>query len=158
MVFGLVWLPDPVVKSSVAEEPRVAPVCVSEEDSLDLAVFSHINSQGFPRSLRIRKSSEFTVLFKHPEQRLSCQGVRVLGRRNSLGISRLGLAIAKKHLSRAVDRNNIKRVVRESFRCHQHLFPGWDIVVVSRPDLSAKVSALRPALNILWQRLAACSD
>lgn len=33
-----------------------------------------------------------------------------------LGASRLGLAIAKKQLRRAVDRNRIKRLVREYFR------------------------------------------
>ena len=35
---------------------------------------------------------------------------------NDLGISRIGLAIPKKNAKRAVDRNRIKRLIREIFR------------------------------------------
>jgi ribonuclease P protein component len=35
---------------------------------------------------------------------------------NQLEVSRLGLAIPKKNAKRAVDRNRIKRIIRETFR------------------------------------------
>jgi ribonuclease P protein component len=35
---------------------------------------------------------------------------------NDLGVSRIGLAIPKKNAKRAVDRNRIKRLIREVFR------------------------------------------
>jgi len=35
---------------------------------------------------------------------------------NDLGVSRIGLAIPKKNAKRAIDRNRIKRLIREIFR------------------------------------------
>lgn len=45
---------------------------------------------------------------------------------------RLGLAISKKHAKRAVDRNRLKRIVRESFRQHQATLPAMDFVVMAK--------------------------
>lgn len=45
---------------------------------------------------------------------------------------RLGLAIAKKRLPRAVDRNRVKRVIRESFRRRQTELGATDVVVLAR--------------------------
>ena len=46
---------------------------------------------------------------------------------NDLGMTRLGLIVAKKVLRRAVDRNRAKRVIRESFR--RQSLPALDVVV-----------------------------
>ncbi len=43
--------------------------------------------------------------------------------------ARLGVVVAKKLLKRAVDRNRVKRVVREQFRLHRGNLPGVDMVV-----------------------------
>jgi len=68
--------------------------------------------------------------------------------------ARLGLAVAKKHVRRAVDRNRIKRVVRESFRRQQHRLKGLDLVVLVKPGIQ-KVDnrTLFAALQTHWQRL-----
>jgi ribonuclease P protein component len=42
--------------------------------------------------------------------------------------ARLGLVIAKKFLRRAVDRNQVKRIVREQFRCVRRDLPAFDVV------------------------------
>jgi ribonuclease P protein component len=47
--------------------------------------------------------------------------------------SRLGLAISKKQIRRAVDRNRLKRHIRESFRHHRKRLTGLDLVVMARP-------------------------
>ncbi len=47
-------------------------------------------------------------------------------------IARLGLAIAKKQLRRSVDRNRIKRIVREHFRLKVSNECGLDFVVMAR--------------------------
>jgi ribonuclease P protein component len=47
---------------------------------------------------------------------------------NPLDVARIGLAIPKKHAKRAVDRNRIKRIIRESFRKNTS-FSSQDLVV-----------------------------
>lgn len=49
--------------------------------------------------------------------------------------NRLGLAIAKKRVKLAVQRNRIKRLVRESFRLNQHNLPSIDMVVMVKSGI-----------------------
>ena len=43
--------------------------------------------------------------------------------------------VSKKNARRAVDRNRIKRIIREQFRLHQFILPAVDLVVLARPGL-----------------------
>lgn len=45
---------------------------------------------------------------------------------------RLGFAIAKKQINKAVDRNRLRRIFRESFRQHKTLLPSQDFVIMVR--------------------------
>ncbi len=63
-------------------------------------------------------------------------GFTVLALGNGGSRARLGLAVARKHLRRAVDRNRVKRRVRESFRRHQRALGGLDVVVMTRASLA----------------------
>jgi ribonuclease P protein component len=56
----------------------------------------------------------------------------VLCRENGGRPARLGLAIARKHCKRAVQRNRIKRIVRESFRHQKAQLEGYDFVVLNQ--------------------------
>ena len=68
--------------------------------------------------------------------------------------ARLGLAVAKKHVRRAVDRNRIKRLLRESFRHHQQQLKGLDLVVLVKPGIhKADNAALLQSLEKHWKRL-----
>jgi ribonuclease P protein component len=79
----------------------------------------------------------------------------VLASPNDLGIPRLGLAISKKYARRAVDRNRLKRLVRESFRHHACQLAGMDLVVLNRKsDLTDHNSHYFDSLARHWQRLA----
>jgi ribonuclease P protein component len=62
----------------------------------------------------------------------------VLVSRRDGGPARLGLAISKKQVRRAVDRNRLKRLAREVFRHHRAELAGNDLVVMAR---SAAVAA-----------------
>lgn len=53
---------------------------------------------------------------------------------NQKNHARIGLVVAKKNIKLAVQRNRIKRILRESFRLNQHL-PAMDIVVLTRPKI-----------------------
>lgn len=68
--------------------------------------------------------------------------------------ARLGLVIAKKHVRFAVQRNRIKRQLRESFRHQQEPLMGLDIVALARAGLGKLDNAqLRNMLEAQWQRL-----
>jgi len=62
-------------------------------------------------------------------QRARTDYVMVMARPNQAGHPRLGMIIAKKLLARAVDRNRVKRCVRESFRQSLSDLPACDFVV-----------------------------
>lgn len=73
---------------------------------------------------------------------------------SSSSSARLGLAIARKQLKRAVDRNRIKRLVREYFRQSVAQNHALDYVVMTRSaarNQSNKV--LRDSLAKHFQRL-----
>ena len=53
----------------------------------------------------------------------------VMARPNQVGFPRLGMIVAKRVLTRAVDRNRVKRCVRESFRLALPELPACDYVV-----------------------------
>lgn len=65
------------------------------------------------------------------------------------------MAIAKKRAKRAVDRNRLKRVVREHFRQGQASPESIDLVVMNR-DLATQASnqELRQSLDGLWIKLS----
>ena len=48
---------------------------------------------------------------------------------NGLAYPRLGLVVPKKILSRAVDRNRIRRILREAFRLSQTSLAGLDVII-----------------------------
>ncbi len=78
----------------------------------------------------------------------------VIGRLNEIGNVRLGFALSRKNVRSAVQRNRIKRVVRESVRKHAAELAGLDLVVVGRRGVAdLENAALRRALERHWRRL-----
>ena len=56
----------------------------------------------------------------------------VIFNENGLGFNRLGITVTKK-IGNAVNRNRVRRLVREFFRLHQNSFPqGYDIVILAK--------------------------
>jgi ribonuclease P protein component len=86
----------------------------------------------FPASARIRRRPEFLQIYEHGVK-IRARLMTVVVLRNDRGWSRLGIAATKK-LGGAVVRNRAKRLVRELYR-HGDVPPGFDIVVIPRPDL-----------------------
>lgn len=106
----------------------------------------------FPRELRLLKPGDFSAVFAHPI-RIGNRAFTILARANQLSTPRLGLAVAKKQVKRAVDRNLIKRKVRESFRLHQHKLPEFDFVVMVRRDIAhMDRKEIDSAVNHVWRK------
>jgi ribonuclease P protein component len=104
----------------------------------------------FPRTARLTESAQFKRIFAQP-QRIGGHGLVVLVRPNGEDRARLGLAIAKRCASRAVDRNRLKRLTRESFRLNAATLPAVDIVVLcgrGAPDIPN--GRLRTTLDHAW--------
>nr|VFK67190.1 MAG: ribonuclease P protein component [Candidatus Kentron sp. UNK]VFK72564.1 MAG: ribonuclease P protein component [Candidatus Kentron sp. UNK] len=97
-------------------------------------------SNGFPRSLRLRHKRDYARVFQDPRRSVDSVAV-VLGRRNEEGLPRLGLAIPKRKVRLAVARNRAKRLIRESFRAHQRLLQGLDVVIIGRSAMGSIESA-----------------
>ncbi|MBI5783791.1 MAG: ribonuclease P protein component [Gammaproteobacteria bacterium] len=110
--------------------------------------------QGLPRSRRLARPAQFSVAMKQG-QRVRDEYFSVFGISNFLLHGRLGLTVSKKVSLRAVDRNRIKRQVRESFRAHQADMTGLDVVVMATPQArNAGAPALRQSLHKHWERIA----
>lgn len=109
----------------------------------------------FQKSQRLLKPTEFKVVLDARSVRSYDQCFTLFATPNELGEPRLGLAIAKKQLRFAVQRNRIKRLVRESFRHHQGKMPAIDIVVmVRKPIADQENAALHDTLARHWKTLA----
>ena len=109
---------------------------------------------GFTKTQRLLTAKQFEYVFADAERRASHRHSLILARENSLGFPRLGLVIAKKHVRKAVARNRLKRLIRESFRQHQHQLPAIDAIVLARKGMDefSKQDVLL-MMNGLWQKI-----
>lgn len=88
-----------------------------------------------PKACLLRKTWEFDRVYRQG-RRLHGKGFSLIFTPNAMEYNRLGISVQKK-TGRAVDRNRIKRIIRESFRLHRDSFPVQsDIVVTVRPGFS----------------------
>ncbi len=104
----------------------------------------------YPKSYRLRQKNDFDVVAKNGG-RYHTRGWSVYLKANSLPNPRLGVVVAKRVYSNAVDRNRIKRLVRENFRLQKAL-PCVDILIVAKFDVIKMSGAeLNEALAKIWR-------
>lgn len=107
----------------------------------------------FPKSRRLLAARDYQRVFEGAVKS-SDRYLTVLARANEVEVPRLGLAISKRQVRRAVDRNRLKRLARESFREHQQSLCGLDVVVLAR-SLATQADSNRLLLSLQrhWQQL-----
>ncbi|MBA4143423.1 MAG: ribonuclease P protein component [Nitrosospira sp.] len=82
----------------------------------------------FPKTHRLHKAEEFSSVIRF-RCSASSEFFQIFAKPNDLAHSRLGLIVARKIDRLAVDRNRIKRLLREVFRARQLDLSGLDVVV-----------------------------
>lgn len=103
----------------------------------------------FPRESRLLNKRDFDGVFSQAVKTANA-GFVVLYRKNELGYARVGLAISKKMIPKAHERNRIKRLVREAFR-KVSLAP-VDMVFMARKGLGSMENGIITAgLGKIWR-------
>ncbi len=107
----------------------------------------------FPKSNRLLKPSDYGKVFDDVQLKVPHRNFLILAAPNTLGHARVGLIFSKKNLRHAVQRNRIKRQVRETFRLQPDL-PALDIIVLGRQGLNHLENPdVRSSLNDIWRRV-----
>lgn len=111
-------------------------------------------SRSFGRDKRLLTPGQFKSVFDSPSGKVPGRQVLLLARPNELEHPRLGLVIGKKSVKLSVERNRIKRQIRESFRLHQDALGGWDVVIIARKGLGDQTNPeLAKQCGKFWKRL-----
>ena len=115
------------------------------------------------RTQRIRKRAEFVRIQDSPVRVTTRHLLMLLALGEDSPPARLGV-VASRKVGPSVVRSRAKRLVREAFRLHPHIFPaGIDVVIIVRPgthllglaDLAAEVIGAGPMLARRARELAA---
>jgi ribonuclease P protein component len=107
----------------------------------------------FPKSSHLRRPAEFKAVYG-----ARCKAgdgyLLIFARPNGLGETRCGLSVSKKQHGNAVQRNRIKRMLREAFRQSRCDLPvGLDLILIPRRDSGAGITEYRQSIRQLAARL-----
>lgn len=92
----------------------------------------------FTKQDRLLSSGEFKAVFDNPIKKIHSTHLLMFVARAS-SQPRLGLAITKKKLKLAVERNQIKRLSREHFRLNKADLPVVDMVLIVKSSYDDQV-------------------
>ena len=108
-----------------------------ERPEASRAVAAAAKRFGLDAARRLRQKAEFEHLLRQGARR-SLEGYTFYLARRESGGARLGMLVSRRHARRAVERNRIKRCIREAFRLEQEKLGALDVLV--RPPFGVKPS------------------
>jgi len=91
-----------------------------------------------PKKHRLTQDKDFKRIFKKGKFFIvKFINIRIV--ENNLDVSRFGFIISKKNFKKAVDRNKIKRRLRDTIHSRlEKIKPGFDVVVMIRKEIGNK--------------------
>lgn len=109
---------------------------------------------GFPKASRLLNACDYDSVFANNQYKVANRHFLILASSQQNSGSRLGIVIAKKNISLAVQRNRIRRLIRESFRQNTGSIASLDIVVLVRKGADKiRNPEVFESLNKLWRDL-----
>ena len=106
------------------------------------------------REARLTDKPQFDRVYREGK-RVSDALFTVVASANGLGHARLGLSVGIRAAGNAVNRNRVKRVVRERFRLSQQELPPVDVVVNAKPGSGVATRAqLATSISALFVRMS----
>ena len=109
---------------------------------------------GFPKASRLLNASDYDTVFANNQYKVANRHFLILASGHNNAGSRLGIVVAKKNIPLAVQRNRIKRILRESFRLKAEFREQLDIVVLVRKGADKlRNPEIFESLHKLWRDL-----
>ena len=106
-----------------------------------------------PKNRRLGCSSEYQSVIAH-DCRSKDAFFIVYAQCNGRQLGRLGVTVSRRVASRAVERNRLKRTIKESFRHQQTILAGLDIVTIARTATQEiETSQLFVSLERHWRKV-----
>ena len=106
----------------------------------------------YTKRVRLLKAAQFDAAFKRGK-RVNTPVFTAVIAHNDLDFARLGFALSKKHAPHAVQRNRVRRLLREWFRLQQADLAPVDLVLMLRSRLPAEAAALKAETETVWKQV-----
>lgn len=134
-------LPDLDIRST-ASDPILVPTVVD------------LSNYKFTKAQRLLTPAAYRLVFDGTERKLHQPHLMAFVRTNEQALARIGMAITKKKVPTAVQRNRIKRHIREQFRhCAAQLKPFDIVFIVKKPINNLDNKELKNEINAIFKKL-----
>ena len=108
----------------------------------------------FDKTRRLQTKTEYNCVFSQANKTVT-EELILLHRKNGLEHARIGLALSKKKIAKAHERNRVKRLLRESFR--QQRLPAVDVIFLAKRNTTEQTNvAINNQLSQTWGQINSC--
>ncbi len=107
----------------------------------------------FPRSNRLTGKAQISNVFNNAKK-IKTPFFTLFFCENNLPFPRVAIVIKKSFVAHAVQRNKIKRIVKESFRLHKHQIKACDIIFYAYTNINKLTpEKLKQWLEKSWHQI-----